>query len=287
MKIIILGSNGMLGGYLINSPFFKDDEIIAIDRSKYPSFDFSDPVTTIQLIRSFDPDVVINCVAITSIEICEKNHNLADQVNTVTPNLIAQFCLKENIFFVHISTDHFYSGDERFAHSETDQIKLLNYYAVSKFEAEKKILQHNPGALVIRTSIIGITLEGRTFLDWAIRSIKENQKVTLFSDSYVSFIHCKQLALIMRLLISKKIIGLLNVPCSQVFSKAEFVLSLADAFSLSIDYQLGNVSTLSPPRPDSCGLSSIKLTKEMGILAPSMQEVVQSVVDECSPYMTF
>ena len=280
MKIIILGSNGMLGGYLLNSLSFEEDEIIAVDRSKFPSFDFSDPGATTKLIQSFHPDVVVNCVAITSIETCEQNHTLADQVNTITPYLISQFCLKENIFFVHISTDHFYSGDERLAHTETDPVKLLNYYALSKFEAEKQIVEFNPTALVIRTSIIGSTEEGRTFLDWAIRSIEENKKVTLFANSYVSFIHCKQLSSILKLLISKKITGLLNVPCSEVFSKAEFVLSIANALNLPINYQLGDVSTLNPPRPNSCGLSPIKLAQEAGILAPSMQDLIQVVVDE-------
>ena len=120
MKIIILGSNGMLGKYMLNSSLFQEEAVIGMSRSSFPSFDFCDPNETIKLIKYFNADVVINCVALTSIAACEQNKNLADEVNTITPSLISEFCLKENIFFVHISTDHFYSGDGRVAHKETD-----------------------------------------------------------------------------------------------------------------------------------------------------------------------
>lgn len=280
MKIIILGSNGMLGKYMLNSSIFDGDEVIGLSRYKFPDFDFLDVKKTIQLIQSFAPDVVINCVAITSIAACEEDQNLADQINTIAPAHISKFCESENIFFVHISTDHFYSKGGSIAHKETDPVNLLNYYAVSKFEAENRISALNPSALIIRTSIIGRTLEGRTFLDWVIRSIEKNKKLILFSNSYVSFIHCSQLTLIIKDLIIKKVSGLYNISCSDVFSKAEFVISLADTLCIKLDYQLGDIGALTPPRPSSCGLSPSKIIQKTGIKAPSMRDVIQSVAEE-------
>lgn len=280
MKIIILGSNGMLGKYMLNSPIFDEDEVIGINRSDFPDFNFLNVKKTIQLIRSFTPDVVLNCVAITSIAACEEDKNLADQINSISPAVISEFCYTESIFFVHISTDHFYSKGGRKAHKETDSVDLLNHYAVSKFEAEKRISALNPSALIIRTSIIGRTLDGRTFLDWVIESIEKNKKLTLFSNSYVSFIHSSQLSIIVKNLLIKKVSGLYNIACSDVFSKAEFIITLADFLGVKLDYQLGDIKELTPPRPNSCGLSSSKLIKKTGIKIPSMQDVVEFVARE-------
>tara|TARA_Y100000768_G_scaffold381418_1_gene360033 strand:- start:674 stop:1528 length:855 start_codon:yes stop_codon:yes gene_type:complete len=280
MKIIILGSSGMLGSYMLNVLYSNKDNIIGISRSNYPEFNFCDAKSTIKLIKSFKPDAVINCVAETSISACEDNRELADQINTITPALISEFCYIHNIFFVHISTDHFYSQGGKIAHKEDDPVQLLNHYAVSKFEAENRITSLNPNALVIRTSIIGRTKEGKTFLDWVIRSIEAKERLNLFSNAFVSFIHCNQLAMVIKSLINKKIVGLFNVSCSEVFSKAEFVISLANALSVEIDYQLGDVSELTPPRPNSCGLSSSKLEQKTGIYVPSFKNVVELVASE-------
>lgn len=280
MKIIILGSSGMLGSYMLNTLNSDKDEIIGISRSNYPEFNFFDAESTIKLIESFKPDVVINCVAETSISTCEDNRELADKINAITPALISEFCFRQHIFFVHISTDHFYSQGGKIAHKEEDPVQLLNHYAESKFEAENRITSLNPTALVIRTSIIGRTKEGRTFLDWVIRSIEANKKLNLFSNAYVSFIHCNQLAVIIKSLINKKVVGLFNVSCSDVFSKAEFVISLADALSVDLNYQLGDVAELTPPRPNSCGLSPSKLIQKTGIYVPSFKNVVEIVASE-------
>mgnify|MGYP000258214522 CR=1 FL=1 len=284
MKIIILGSSGMLGSYLQNSEIFNEDDVVGISRSNFPDFNFLEPEKTIKLIQSLTPDVIINCVAITSIAACEEDKNLADQINTVVPALISEYCYKKNIFFVHISTDHFYSRGGNIAHKETEPVHLLNHYAVSKFEAENRISISNPDALIIRTSIIGRTPEGRTFLDWVIRSIEGNNKLNLFSNAYVSFIHCNQLSSIIKNLINQNVMGLYNVSCTEVFSKAEFILSLADAIGARLNYQLADVAELNPPRPNSCGLSPLRLMQKTGINTPSMKNVIDCVTTEYKSY---
>ena len=44
MKIIILGSNGMLGKYMLNSSLFQEEAVIGMSRSSFPSFDFQDRI---------------------------------------------------------------------------------------------------------------------------------------------------------------------------------------------------------------------------------------------------
>ena len=90
----------MLGQYIQHSSLFQEDNIIGVNRITFPDFDFCNSNEALKIIKSLNPDVVINCVAITSIEICQQDKKLADDVNAITPGLISEFCLKENIFFL-------------------------------------------------------------------------------------------------------------------------------------------------------------------------------------------
>ena len=242
MKIIILGSNGMLGSYLSSANLFQDHELILMNRKEFNNFDFIRPDNLIELIDSKKPDVIINCVAITSIDECENDQALATVINAETPIMIAAYCNDNNIQLLHISTDHFFDDNGDFAHSEKDKVKLLNHYAESKFQAERGILSASSKSLVLRTSIVGRTSQQRSFLDWAIESIKSEKKLFLFDDAFTSFIHCKQLAEIIQMLISARTTGLYNVSCSDVFSKADFVIKLANSMNKNLNYEIKVIS---------------------------------------------
>ena len=280
MKIIILGSNGMLGSYLSSANIFGDHELILMNRKEFNNFDFIRPDNLIELIDSKKPDVIINCVAITSIDECENDQALATVINAETPIMIAAYCNDNNIQFLHISTDHFFDDNGDFAHSEKDKVKLLNHYAESKFQAERGILSASSKSLVLRTSIVGRTSQQRSFLDWAIESIKSEKKLFLFDDAFTSFIHCKQLAEIIQMLISARTTGLYNVSCSDVFSKADFVIKLANSMNKNLNYEIKSVQSLSPPRPSSCGLSSTKLSNNLAFVLPSLQDLIDCIIDE-------
>jgi len=280
MKIIILGSNGMLGSYLSSQNLLHGHELVLLNRRDFKSFDFKKPDDLIELFDSMKPNVIINCVAVTSIDECENDKEFASIVNTKTPIKVADYCSINNIHFIHVSTDHFFDDNGDFAHSEKDKVSLLNHYAVSKFQAEKGILSSNSNSLVLRTSIVGRTIQQRSFLDWAIESIKLEKKIYLFDDAFTSFMHCTHLAEIIYKLISIRASGLYNVSCSDVFSKADFVIKLANSLNKNLNYEIKSVRSLASPRPSSCGLSSSKLKNSFAIALPTFQDLINCIVDE-------
>ena len=132
------------------------------------------------------PEIVINCAAITSFEYCEKSYDSALQVNAKTPSEISKYCSRIGAKFIHISTDHYYLGKERIAHTEEDKISLLNNYAITKHHGEQLILE-NSHSLILRTAIVGRTPQKRTFLDWLTNAIETRETVNLYED--LSLIH--------------------------------------------------------------------------------------------------
>ena len=281
MKIVLLGSSGMLGSYIKKSASFSDVDLISISRNTNEDFDFINPNKVISLINFYNPDVVINCVAITSFAACENDFETALAVNCNTPAKIADYCESMKIKFVHISTDHFFNNDGKYPHSEEDKVEIVNSYAKSKYLAENKILKKK-SSLVLRTSIIGRTEQGRTFLDWIINAIKNNERVGLFYDAHTSFIHCSQLSMLIYSLIESGASGLLNVGCREVFSKEEFCLKLAAKMNIEINSYSSSAKILETPRAVSCGLSSYKIEHEYNLIPPTLNDVLNFCIEEDS-----
>ena len=109
-------------------------------------------------------------------------------------------------------------------------------------------------------------------------NIKKN--IDLFNDSYSSFLHCSQFVSILQILISKKASGLYNVGSSDIFSKAEFVIMLAKKLDIKITYNFSSVENLKIARANSCGLSTKKLENDFNIKCPSIEAVLNCVVNE-------
>ena len=284
MKILVLGSNGLLGKYFCSSKEKKVHDLVEINRNLYPEVNFMNPDSVTELLRKEEPDTVVNCVAVTSFEACNKDYEAAYQINANTPSDISKYCHASAINFIHISTDHFFGSDELRLHTEEDPISLVNNYAISKYEGEQMVLE-NDSSLVLRTSIIGRTLKQRTFLDWAIKAIKDSNRVGLFSDSYTSFIHCNQLCSIIFELLNKEARGLFNVSCSEVFTKAEFCIELANRMDFDLNYYLTSSKSQKIKKATSCGLSSKKLYDKYSIKTPSFIEVIEASALEEENFM--
>lgn len=281
-KILILGSKGMLGSYLLKEIEKKGNfEIFASSRSNIVySCDFRDKQSVSKLLDKTNPDIVINCVGLTSIDFCESFSEVCSEVNSETPKLIAKWCDKSGSYFIHISTDHFFSDDGDKAHSESSSVKIVNSYAESKYKAEKYIKKVNKSALILRTSIIGITKDKRNFLDWSVNNLYENTKVGLFYNSFTSLIHGIQFSKVLIKLLDKKLSGVYNLASSEVFSKANFYIELAKALGIEPNHFGSDINNLVIKRANSCGLSIKKIEKDSGLVMPTLREVVEICVEE-------
>ena len=70
-------------------------------------------------IKIIIPDIMVNTIAITNIDQCEKNQVFSEYVNCHIALMLSTICKKNNIKFVHISTDHFFSLNKKY-YKETD-----------------------------------------------------------------------------------------------------------------------------------------------------------------------
>ncbi|NOR87306.1 MAG: sugar nucleotide-binding protein, partial [Bacteroidales bacterium] len=101
-------------------------------------------------LAQLSPDLVIHTAGMTSVDQCEQEPELAEQINASLARNIAIATIKSNIPLVHISTDHLFSGNGR-NYKEDSAVNPINEYGRTKALAEEWVQTENKAALIIRT----------------------------------------------------------------------------------------------------------------------------------------
>ena len=185
MKIIILGSNGILGStlfhYLKNK---KNLEVLTISRSKKSNKNIN--LTNFSNFKKLEnkliknkPNYLINCIGVTKYSNTYNNKKLTNIINTKMPIFLAQFCELNKIYFLHISTDCVFTG-KKGNYSENMEKDAMDLYGYSKNKGEIK----NKFTTTIRTSFIGPEINSnKSLLNWFLsqKKIVKGYKNAFFS----------------------------------------------------------------------------------------------------------
>lgn len=186
----------------------------------------------IAALEKIRPQIVVNTASLTSVETCEAVPDLAQHVNVDLAANVAQACATLGIQLVHISTDHLFVGKESWV-SEAYPVKPVNVYGLTKAEAEQRVLNAYPEALVIRTNFYGWGTGYRhSFSDVIIASLRANKELILFQDVFYTPILIEVLVRAVHDLLELKAHGVFNVAADERISKYEFGLRVAQEFKL-------------------------------------------------------
>jgi len=274
----------MLGKMLVYVLNKKNQKVVTVARTKADlQVDLLEDVEKLAtFIRKEQPDVVINTTAIINLLECENNPEQAYLINSRLPAILADVCDKLNIYYIQISTDHYYVGDNNNVHNEDDSVQLLNEYARTKYLGEV-LTNFYKKTLIVRTNIVGFKgQEGKpTFIEWILSSLEENKKIHAFTDFYTSSIDVERFSEILYELILKQTTGVVNIAASDVVSKYEFITKIAEKLGkdhLVYKDTLQNL-TQEVKRANSLGLDIQKLTNLIGKdKIPSSNEVIDWVL---------
>jgi dTDP-4-dehydrorhamnose reductase len=221
----------------------------------------------IKQIEVIQPQFVIHAAGLTSIEKCESNPILARELNITLAVNMAKVCAILKIPFTHISTDHLFSGNDALT-DEDFPTSPINIYGRTKAEAELRVFEENPEALVIRTNFYGWgTGYRQSFSDFIISTLRAKKKLELFDDIFYTPILAEVLAQVTHDLIASKAKGVFNIVGSQRISKFEFGLRLAKEFGLDRDLINATQITRQPllvNRPLDMSLSNKKAVGFLG-----------------------
>ena len=150
MKLMLTGGKGMLGRTICRV-LGKDFEIVPTD---LPEVDITSPESLNAALAAIRPDAVIHCAAMTAVDRCESEKELAFTLNEKGSANVAAACKAAQVKLVAISTDYVFRGDKDTPYSESDSADGGNtVYGQSKFAGEQAVLRIYPeNSLICRVS---------------------------------------------------------------------------------------------------------------------------------------
>lgn len=243
MRILVTGSNGLLGQKLIKLLGNKTDiELLATSRGanrvsnqkgyQYQSLDITNQQEINAVFDVFKPDAVINTAAMTNVDACEDNKTLCWDLNVNAVKHMIAAAEKHNSHLIHLSTDFVFDG-EAGPYKETDQPNPLSYYGESKYEAEKLLQASNIKWSIVRTIIVYGVAENMSrsnIVLWAKEALAKGNPLNIVDDQFRSPTLAEDLAMGCWLIAEKEAQGIYHISGKDVLSIIDLVYAVADFY---------------------------------------------------------
>lgn len=227
MKILVTGSNGQLGRELSIQLTEEQADFVGYD---IPEFDITDKNAMIPIIDRENPDIIINCGAMTNVDGCETNRDAAFAINAEGPKNLAEIARDRDITLVQVSTDYVFDGNGIKENGvvrpyvESDAIAPNTVYGASKAKGEKYVAEICPKHFIVRTAwLYG---DGNNFVKTMLRLSESHSELTVVNDQIGTPTCTKDLAAAIIRLIKTEAYGIYHGTCEGVCSWYDFACEI-------------------------------------------------------------
>ena len=243
MKIMILGSEGMLGHDLVD--VLSEYEL---STTTIETLDITDIDNTIRTVKKNNPDILVHAAAFTDVDGSESNPDLAYKVNALGTRNVAVACQKTDCAMVYICTDYVFDGTSNSTYYEYDQSKPLGVYGKTKYAGEVYIRDILNKFYIIRTSWL-YGYHGPNFVNTMLNLAKTTDNISVVNDQIGSPTYTVDLANAIALLIKKPSYGIYHITNSDYCSWYDFAKEIFKQSNVEVN--LKPVTTEEYPRPAS------------------------------------
>ncbi|MDR1018107.1 MAG: dTDP-4-dehydrorhamnose reductase [Lachnospiraceae bacterium] len=231
-KIWIVGASGQLGRAFKLHMDPLDAEILITDEEV--------DVTDLKEIDSFGnmsrPDVIINCAAITDVDVCDKNPDLAYKVNAIGARNLAIVAESIGAKLVQISTDDVFSGLNKLPYTEYDETHPRTVYGQSKLAGEEYVKNFCSKHFIVRSNWVYGKGESN-FLYKVLKAAKNEKTFRVSPYQMGSPTSSFELAKFIIQLIDTDEFGLYHATCSGSCSRYEFAKEIVDFLGLDLSLE--------------------------------------------------
>ena len=150
MNILVTGANGQLGNCMRNAAKDSQDNYIFTDVAE---LDITDAKAVADMVKDNDIKVIVNCAAYTNVDKAETDIVLAEKLNAVAVDNLAQAIKANDGTLIHISTDYVFGGEPYNTPCREDQKGTpTGVYGLTKLHGEQAIHASGCKALIFRTA---------------------------------------------------------------------------------------------------------------------------------------
>ena len=283
-KILITGSTGQLGNTL-GKVFKSRYDLVFTSRTKPNKntnyfLDITNLLLVKDMVSAISPDIIINLAALTNVDLCESNPDLAHAINFQgVKNLV-------NVYkgpIIHLSTDYVFDG-KLGQYKENDTTNPINVYGVSKYKAEKILLEESKESLVIRTNVLYDyqSKAKSSFLNWVVDSLKRGEKIKVVDDQFNNPTWTDSISVVIDRAIKADLNGLIHWGDFDWISRYDFANKIADKFNLQSNLiepikteELNQVA----PRPLNGGLDTTLAQDLLRLEPPQIDDCLDQIIE--------
>ncbi|HVK38348.1 MAG TPA: family 1 glycosylhydrolase [Candidatus Kapabacteria bacterium] len=181
--LLITGATGTLGGAFARVCRLRgvSHRLVARD-----DMDIADAESIARVLDEVRPWGVVNAAGYVRVDEAEHDVERCMRENADGPAMLAEACAGRGIALTTFSSDLVFDGASLEAYTEASPTAPLNVYGSSKVEAERRVLEAYPSALVVRTSAFFGPWDEHNFVTLTLRSLEHGEPVIVSSDMTVS-----------------------------------------------------------------------------------------------------
>lgn len=297
MRVLITGSNGLLGGYLVKDLHNAGHQLLATSKGSnrtiardlidggivhYESTDITDTESMGRLVENFSPDLVIHAAAITQVDYCEQHREECWNTNVVATAHVIAAARYARAALLYVSTDFVFSG-EKGMYSEEDETGPVNYYGTSKLAAEKLVMESALNWSICRTVLVYGNAIGPTrshMLTWVQNELSKGNTIKVVADQVRTPTYAGDLSAGIVLMANKAARGIYHISGKDIVTPYDMAVQTAQYLSLDASLiQKVDASSFSQPakRPPKTGFNILKAKRDLGYDPISFTEGLEKV----------
>ena len=244
-KVAVIGSNGLLGQHLATgllrnkdyrvfafasgvnrNPLFPEEDYYALDIGQTGELE--------KQLQSLQPGYIVNCVAMTQVDLCEEQREACKRVNVDFVEELVRISAGLDAHLVHISTDFVFDGKTGM-YRETDPVNPVNYYGYTKVLSEEAVREKLPRHTILRTILVYGEVFGMkksNILLWIKNALQAGERLRIVTDQWRMPTYVGNLADACIASMERNARGTFHISGSEYLSIYETALRIAEYYAL-------------------------------------------------------
>ena len=181
--VLITGATGTLGRAFARLCTTRGIAFRLLSRQ---DMDIASPQAVERALEQYQPWAVINAAGYVRVDEAEADVERCFRENALGPEILATACAARGVRLVTFSSDLVFGGERREAYRESDAVQPLNQYGRSTVEAERRVLERMPDAMVVRTGAFFGPWDAHNFVTLALGALARGERFAVADDVVVS-----------------------------------------------------------------------------------------------------
>jgi len=238
MKFLVTGSAGLVGSQVVKDLTEQNHEVYSCYHNTKPNngivtkLDLTNPDDIKKTVNEIVPDVIIHLAAMTGVDLCETEQDLAMTINEKATKTLAEQAAKNDCFFVYVSTDYVFDGKSGMK-KESDTLNPLGFYGKSKLAGEITLNHLASSYAIARTSTpFGLHKTKKSFPVWIKENLELKKEIPVLVDQFTSPTYVPNLSKMLIEVATRQITGIIHLAGKTRISRYAFAEMVADKINL-------------------------------------------------------